>query len=129
MHTLAQSSGSSAAKRDMIMPVESPVGDQTIARGVDQDSSEPDKTVWWWAAFFVVFILWGWVQHRNEHVKKELEPQNMQANLHNVAVITFGAVIGIVGGKILFTKLAAITKNVPLFGRMFGYIAQLFGAA
>lgn len=129
MHTVVASNPSPAAKREMMTPIESPVGDQVIARGIDTDQEPADKTIWYWAAFFLVFILWGWAQHRSDSIRKELEPQNMQANLHNIAVITFAAIIGIVGGKVLFTKLAGLTKNVPVLGRVFGYLAQLFAAA
>lgn len=118
----------SATNKQMYQPIESPVGDQAIAKTMPNDN-ESDRTIWFWVGMFIVFIVWGVFQDRHKKIQSQLEPQNMQANLHNLFVITFAAVIGVVGGKILFTKLAAITSRFPLLGRVTGYLAKLFGAA
>lgn len=114
---------------EMSTPVQSPMSDAVVARGVSTaDQGEGNKTIWWWVGFFAVFVVWGWIQNR-EKITTELQPRNIHANLHNLAVITFAAVIGIVGGQVLFTKLAALTSRVPGVNRVTSYIAQLFSAA
>lgn len=127
MHTSIQNSAP-ATRKMLNAPVESPVGDQAIAKSMPSNDQK-DPTIWFWVALFVVFILWGWMQDRHEKLRSQLEPQNMQANIHNLFIITFAAVIGVVGGKVLFTKLAAITSRMPFVGRAFGYLAKLFSAA
>lgn len=107
-------------------PVEAAVGDQKLAQPTPQGDKQ--HTVWFWVALFAAFLGWNYLQHQTK-IEKELKPENMRANIHNLMIITFGAVIGLVGGKILFTKLAAITKNVPFVGRACNYIAELFSAA
>lgn len=127
MHTTAGVSPN-ASRKLLNQPIETPVGDMAVAKTIQSDDNR-DPTIWFWVATFVVFILWGWWQHRNEKIRKELEPSNITANLHNIAIVTFAAVIGIVGGKVFFTKLAAIFGRIPVVGRILGYLAKLFGAA
>ena len=106
-------------------PISTPMGDRPVAK--QNDSAKP-HTIWFWVALFATFVFWGWYQNR-ESIKTNLEAKNLKANLHNLMIITFAAVIGIVGGKILFTKLTGLTANIPILGRGIAYIAQLFSAA
>lgn len=132
MHTVAQvpqQALPTAAAKEMARPVESPVASSgTVAKGIPSNSAGNDKSIWWWVGFFAVFVLWGWVQNR-EKISTELRPRNIQANLHNLTIITFAAVIGIIGGQVLFTKLAAMTAKIPGLRKVTGYLAQLFSAA
>lgn len=128
MHTVSANNYGNPAKQ-MLNPLETTVAPTVTAKLPAQvDEAEHKYSVWFWAALFAVFVGWGYYQH-NGTIKKELEPKNIAANWHNLVVITFAAVIGIVGGKILFVKLADVTKNIPFVSTATSYIAQLFTAS
>lgn len=121
--------GSAKAPRNSMQaklePITTPMGDRPVAK---QSDAQKPHSIWFWVGLFVVFVFWGWYQNR-ESIKTNLEAKNLKANLHNLLIITFAAVIGIVGGKILFTKLTGLTANIPILGRSMAYVAQLFSAA
>ena len=80
------------------------------------------QTPWWLLGIVGLYLIWALViQH--ERIKESLQPANIAANLHNWVVITVAAVGGIVLGKVLFTKLAAL--GIPGAAQL----AQVFGAA
>lgn len=91
--------------------------------------NQKNHTVWFWVGLFVVFVGYGWIQHRNEKAKEAIKPSNLAANLHNVFLITVAAVIGIVAGKIFLTKLVGLTARIPVVNRAVAYLAELFSAA
>lgn len=131
MHTVVQNSRPQRMQQ-IAQPIESPSADPTIAATAVGRSNSDDKdekgSVWWWLSLFLVFIFWGWVQNRDK-VSNELKPENVKANLHNLTVITIAAVIGIIGGQVVFVKLAGLTQNVPVLNKATAYLAKLFSAA
>lgn len=113
--------------QSMLTPVETPIGNNMVSKA--KTVGDKEHSVWFWLGLFIVFITWGVVQHKSNKVSDELKPANLYANVHNLMLITFAAVIGVVGGKIFFTKLAAVTGRIPFVNQATAYLAQLFSAA
>ena len=79
-------------------------------------------TIVFWVGMLIVYLLYDWLQ--NEKLKDTLEPHNIRANIHNLLVVTIAAVIGINGGNVLLTKLAAM--QIPGASKGAGTILPLF---
>ncbi len=113
----------------MINPTTTPVGDSLVGTKTAYASEDnTNNSIFWWLGLFIVFVLYGWLQNKNSKVQEQLKPANLSANLHNIFFVTFAALIGLVAGKILFIKVAAWTKNIPILGKSMSYLAQLFAA-
>lgn len=56
-----------------------------------------------------LYLVWTFV-HQHERINEELEPKNIAANLHNLALIGLSAVVALLFLKLLTAKLAMLTK-------------------
>lgn len=105
--------------------VSSPVTSVTANLEDNMELSKPGKpgSIVWWGVIFAVYLFWDWFQTRDK-VQTAIEPKNVRANLHNLVVVTFAAVIGINALNVFFTKLAAM--RIPVVSRMAGTLLPLF---
>jgi hypothetical protein len=55
-----------------------------------------------------LYMLWALV-HQHERVESQLEPKNIAANLHNLALIALSAIVAIVLAKVATAKFAVMT--------------------
>ncbi len=79
-------------------------------------------TVWVFLGFIVLYFLYNYLQNRTK-IKEAVEPKNIAANAHNLAVIFLAAVIGINIGRVIFTKFAAM--RIPVISPIAGHLLPL----
>lgn len=77
----------------------------------------------WWLMLFLVYLGWDYIQTR-EKVTEAVQPRNIRANIHNLAVIGLAAVLFINGANVLLTKLSAM--RIPLISKGAGALLPLF---
>ena len=115
-----------------IYPAEEMTGNQAAQIPVSTPSTNLEENVQaankpgsiiWWVVLLVVYIVWDYFQTRDK-IQTALEPSNVRANLHNIIVIGFAAVIFINGMNVLCTKLAAL--KIPVVSRAAGAMLPLF---
>lgn len=87
-----------------------------------QAANKPGSIIWW-VVLLVVYIAWDYFQTRDK-IQSALEPSNVRANLHNIVVIGFAAVIFINGMNVLCTKLAAL--KIPMVSKAAAAMLPLF---
>lgn len=80
-------------------------------------------SVWFWVGMIGLYLFWDYIQTR-QNIQKSLEPANIRANLHNLAVIGIGAVVVINGMNVLLTKLASM--RIPGVSKVAGNLLPLF---
>lgn len=81
----------------------------TAPNGTDSTAAAPSSAtggilgqpLTWWGALIVFFILLGLVAKR---AGNESEFGNLKVSAYNILMITFAAIIGIAGFKVLFTR-------------------------
>ncbi len=79
--------------------------------------------IWFWALLLVLYLFWDYIQNR-EKIREAIEPANIRANVHNLAIIGIGAVIFINGANVLLTKLASM--KIPGVSKVAGSLLPLF---
>lgn len=75
------------------------------------------------ASIAIAYFAWNYLQNK-EGIRAGIKPENIQANLHSLIIITLGAVIGINAMNVFFTKLAHL--NIPFVSRFAGFMLPLF---
>lgn len=97
----------------------------TPSSNLQQNTEAANKpgSIVWWIILLLVYIGWDYVQTKDK-VQTALEPANVRANLHNIVVIGFAAVIFINGMNVLCTKLAAM--KIPIISKAAGTLLPLF---
>lgn len=58
--------------------------------------------------FVGLYIVWTLI-HQHERIQDELEPKNIAANLHNLALIGLSAVVALLFIKLATAKMALLT--------------------
>lgn len=58
-------------------------------------------------AVAMLYLVWDWFVLKNKKIEETISPSNIRANLYNILMITFAAVIGINLFKVIFVKIAA----------------------
>ena len=115
-----------------IYPAEEMTGNQAAQIPVSTPSTNLEENVQaankpgsiiWWVVLLVVYIAWDYFQTRDK-IQSALEPSNVRANLHNIVVIGFAAVIFINGMNVLCTKLAAL--KIPVVSKAAAAMLPLF---
>lgn len=79
--------------------------------------------IWFWALLLALYLFWDYIQNR-EKIREVIEPANIRANVHNLAIIGIGAVIFIKGANVLLTKLASM--KIPGVSKVAGSLLPLF---
>jgi hypothetical protein len=80
-------------------------------------------SIWFWTALLALYFIWDYVQSHAK-IKESLEPKNIRANFHNLAIIGIGAAVFINGMNVLLTKLASM--RIPLLSKAAGSMLPLF---
>jgi hypothetical protein len=115
-----------------IYPAEEMTGNQAAQIPVSTPSTNLEENVQaankpgsiiWWVVLLAVYIAWDYFQTRDK-IQSALEPSNVRANLHNIVVIGFAAVIFINGMNVLCTKLAAL--KIPVVSKAAAAMLPLF---
>jgi hypothetical protein len=78
-------------------------------------------SVWWLMLIGVVYFIWGYIQ--NKKIGESLKPANIEANFHNIIVVSLSAIIGINVLNVVLTKLAAM--RIPFLSRLAGSFLPL----
>lgn len=100
--------GSVAQARQTYAP-QSPIPSQQIsAVGSAASAGLTSKIPVTILVFVGLYLVWTLV-HQHERVQDELEPKNIAANLHNLALIGLSAVVALLFLKLATAKLALLT--------------------
>jgi len=74
-----------------------------------------------WVNFLILYLVWDYFVNKNKKIQDVVDAGNVRTNVYNIVAITFAAVLGINGIKILLVKIGgwAESKNIrPLVDRL-----------
>lgn len=116
--------GTGNVTADLTAGLPSAQASQVIGMANDQGSVGAVPYVF--VGLIVLYLGWA-ILARHERLAESLRPANVAVNFHNVLNVTVMAVIGILAGKIVFTKLTAM--EIPVVSKAAAYLGQLWAAA
>lgn len=116
--------GTGNVTADLAAGLPSAQASQVIGTANDQGSVGAAPYVF--VGIIGLYLAWA-ILARHERISESLRPANVAVNFHNVLNVTVMAIIGIVGGKVLFTKLTAF--DIPVVSKAAAYVGQIWAAA
>lgn len=100
-----------------------PAGNSTTNMEKNMEPAKNPGSVVWLLVILGLYLVWDYVQNKSS-LSDSLDAANVRANVHNLLVIGFGAVIFVNLFAVLLTKLAAL--DIPIISKTAGAILPLF---